>query len=59
MNSARDDGRRIWEDGWDARGLKIVDTGGKTIIILSGWWRDAGDILFKIQSRNSSLQVDR
>lgn len=30
-----------------------------TIIISSGWRRNAGDILFKIQSRNSLVQEDR
>lgn len=36
-------------------GVGAVDT-EKAIIILSGWRRGYGDILFKTQSPNSSLQ---
>lgn len=61
-------GRRKAEEREEMRcghiveGKRIVEAKADiemTIIISSGWRWDAGDILFKIQSRNSLLQEDR
>lgn len=60
-------GRRKTEEREEMRcghiveGKRIVEAKADiemTIIISSGWRWDAGDILFKIQSRNSLLQKD-